>query len=206
MRKLIAMTLSLWVGLLCHNSATAEARSATAIFAGGCFWCMEADFEGVDGVTEVTSGYTGGHLTNPTYGDVTRGSSGHYEAVEVIYDPSEISYAELLSVFWMNIDPLDGKGQFCDKGSSYRSAIFPLNDTQHEAATSSRAEAQKTLGKNAEIVTPILAASTFYPAEEYHQNYYLNNSLRYKYYRWNCGRDARLEAVWGKDALGGDQE
>lgn len=180
------------------SSTAAEPASATAIFAGGCFWCVEADFEAVEGVTAATSGYTGGHLKNPSYNAVTRGNTGHFEAVEVRYDPSIVSYRELLSVFWRNIDPLDHRGQFCDKGPSYRSAIFFLGGSQQREALASLEEAQQALGDNAKIVTPVLTASTFYPAEEYHQDYYQKNALRYKYYRWNCGRDARLEELWGK--------
>ena len=175
-----------------------EDHSASAIFAGGCFWCMESDFEKVNGVTAVISGYTGGHLNNPGYRDVTRGDTGHYEAVTVHYDPAIVSYADLLTIFWANIDPLDDHGQFCDKGPSYRSAIFTLDDAQHQAALHSHAQAQQTLGQGEKITTPIIAATTFYPAEDYHQDYYLKNPLRYKYYRWNCGRDARLDELWGK--------
>ena len=191
-----AAALTLLLGSL--QSSAAEPASATAIFAGGCFWCVESDFEAVEGVTAAISGYTGGHLENPSYDKVTRGNTGHFEAVEVHYDPSIVSYRELLSVFWKNIDPLDHRGQFCDKGTSYRSAIFTLDDSQYRSALASLEEARQTLGEGAKIVTPIIPASTFYPAEDYHQDYYKKNPLRYKYYRWNCGRDARLEELWGK--------
>ena len=191
-----AAALTLLLGSL--QSSAAEPASATAIFAGGCFWCVESDFEAVEGVTAAISGYTGGHLENPSYDTVTRGNTGHFEAVEVHYDPSIVSYRELLSVFWKNIDPLDHRGQFCDKGTSYRSAIFTLDDSQYRSALASLEEARQTLGEGAKIVTPIIPASTFYPAEDYHQDYYKKNPLRYKYYRWNCGRDARLEELWGK--------
>lgn len=169
-----------------------------ALFAGGCFWCMEADFEPLPGVRDVVSGYTGGHLPDPDYQRVSAGGSGHYEAIEIRYDPDAISYAALLSHFWLSIDPLDAGGQFCDRGDSYRSAIFALDDEQRRAAEQSRADLQATLGSGAPIATAIIDASTFYPAEEYHQNYAKNNALRYRYYRWNCGRDRRLKALWGE--------
>ena len=169
---------------------------ATAIFAGGCFWCMEPPYDKLDGVIATTSGYTGGHVKNPTYKQVSYEDTGHYEAVQILYDPSKISYSQLLEVFWRNIDPLDGRGQFCDKGDSYRSAIFPQNATEQKLAEESKQAVAKRFEKP--IKTEIIAASTFYPAENYHQDYYLTNSLRYKYYRYACGRDARLEELWGK--------
>lgn len=170
-----------------------------AIFAGGCFWCMESDFEKLDGVTNVISGFTGGELKNPTYNG---NHIGHYEAIQVTYDATQISYKELVSYFWVNIDPFDNKGQFCDKGDSYLSAIFVANKEQRQLAEASKAKiivqfpAQK-------VVTPILEASTFYPIkgdESYHQDYYKNNPKRYKFYRWNCGRDKRLKEIWGDKA------
>lgn len=170
-----------------------------AIFAGGCFWCMESDFEKLDGVTEVISGFTGGTLKNPTY----RGNhKGHYEAVEVTYDPSKISYKELLDYYWVNIDPFDAQGQFCDKGFSYLSAIFVANDKEKKLAEKSRKKVVSQF-PDKKVVTPILKASIFYPIkdeESYHQNYYKNNSVRYKYYRWSCGRDQRLKDIWGDKA------
>ena len=174
-----------------------RAEPEQAIFAGGCFWCMEADFEKQAGVLSAVSGYTGGHLENPDYKSVTQGNTGHYEAVLVSYDPQQVSYSELLSVFWRNIDPLDDRGQFCDKGSSYLSAIFAEPGPQMRAAEESKARAQATLGVDRSIVTPILPVTTFYPAETYHQDYYKKNPLRYQYYRRGCGRDLRLQQLWG---------
>ena len=178
--------------LLFSYSATAD----KAIFAGGCFWCMESDFEKLAGVNEVISGFTGGTLVNPTYnGDHT----GHYEAVEIDYDPAKVSYQDLLDHFWINIDPFDDKGQFCDKGFSYLSAIFVKGDKQKNLAETSKEKVIKQF-PNQKVVTPILATSTFYPIkgnESGHQDYYKNNPLRYKYYRWGCGRDQRLHEIWG---------
>ncbi len=171
----------------------------TAILAGGCFWCMESDFEKLEGVTDVISGFTGGTLKNPTYnGDHT----GHYEAVEITYDPGKVSYKELLDYYWVNIDPFDDKGQFCDKGPSYLSAIFVANEKEREIAEQSK-RAVEAQFPDKKVVTPILQATTFYPIkgdESYHQDYYKNNPVRYKFYRWNCGRDQRLTAIWGDKA------
>lgn len=170
-----------------------------AIFAGGCFWCMESDFEKLPGVTDVISGFTGGTLENPTYNG---NHEGHYEAVEITYDPRKVSYQQLLDHYWVNIDPFDDKGQFCDKGSSYLSAIFVANKTERKLAEASRQKVMEQFaGKK--VVTPVLDASTFYPVkgeESYHQDYYKNNPLRYKYYRWGCGRDQRLDEIWGNKA------
>lgn len=186
----------LLVGLLSYmTTATAD----KAIFAGGCFWCMESDFEKLKGVTDVISGFTGGTAKNPTY----RGNhAGHYEAVEVTYDPTKVSYKELLDYYWVNIDPFDARGQFCDKGFSYLSAIFVANDKEKKLAEKSRQDVVKQFPKQ-NVVTPILNTSTFYPIkgdESYHQNYYKTNSVRYKYYRWRCGRDQRLKEIWGDKA------
>jgi peptide methionine sulfoxide reductase msrA/msrB len=171
----------------------------TATFAGGCFWCVEADFEKIEGVIEVISGYTGGHKENPTYKEVSAGGTGHVEAVQVVYDPKQVTYAELLDVFWRHIDPTDPNGQFVDQGSSYRSAIFYHDAEQKRLAEQSK----KTLADSGQfdkpIVTELLPFSKFYKAEEYHQDYYKNNPLRYKYYRWNSGRDQFLEEVWKDD-------
>ncbi len=171
----------------------------TTILAGGCFWCMESDFEKLDGVTDVVSGFTGGTLKNPTYNGDHR---GHYEAVEITYDPKQVSYKQLLDYYWVNIDPFDDRGQFCDKGSAYLSAIFVANDTERKIAEESKKQVEAMFPKQ-KIVTPILAASTFYPikgAESYHQDYYKNYPFRYNAYRWNCGRDKRLKAIWGDKA------
>jgi peptide-methionine (S)-S-oxide reductase len=175
---------------------TSQATADKAIFAGGCFWCMESDFEKLEGVTEVISGFTGGTLENPTY---SGNHTGHYEAVEITYDPKKVTYQGLLEHFWVNIDPFDDKGQFCDKGFSYLSAIFVADEKERELAELSK-QSVITQFPNQNVVTPILPTTTFYPIkgnESYHQDYYKNNSVRYKLYRWNCGRDQRLTDIWG---------
>ncbi len=168
-----------------------DIKTEQAIFAAGCFWCIEKDMEAVPGVIDVVSGYTGGTTKNPTYKDVTTQTTGHYEAVRVTYDPKKVSYARLMQVFWDNHDPFDPEGQFCDKGFSYRGAVFALNEAQKRIAEDF-IEAQRAKYQE-KIITPVLDAREFYPAEEYHQNYYKKNPTRYKYYRWNCGRDQVLE-------------
>lgn len=169
---------------------------ATAVFAMGCFWCAEADFEKVDGVIDVVSGYTGGTTKSPTYQQVTYSETGHYEAVLVTYDTSKLSYKDLLPVFWSNVDPFDARGQFCDKGTSYRAAIFPGNDEEAELASASKEEVAEQFDR--EIATAVIDRSDFYLAEDYHQDYYKKNPIRYRYYRNGCGRDDRLEAIWGE--------
>ncbi len=172
--------------------------TATATFAGGCFWCMEPPFDSLDGVVSTTSGYVGGHTRQPTYRQVSAGGSGHAEAVQVISEPEKISYAELLNVFWRNIDPVAVDRPFCDHGDQYRSGIFTHDAEQEKLAEASR-QAIASSGKlEAPIATEIVNASEFWPAEEYHQDYYLKNPIRYKYYRHGCGRDHRLEMLWGK--------
>ncbi|MBA3759789.1 MAG: peptide-methionine (S)-S-oxide reductase MsrA [Gemmatimonadales bacterium] len=173
---------------------------AKATFAGGCFWCVEEAFDKVAGVTSVTSGYIGGNGKNPTYDEVSGGGTGHAEAVEVVFDPGKVGYAKLLDVFWHNIDPLTPNAQFCDHGSQYRSAVFYHTDEQRQLAGASKQELERSGRFKQPIVTEIVKASTFYPAEEYHQDYYRKNPVRYKFYKWNCGRDARLKEVWGQDA------
>jgi peptide-methionine (S)-S-oxide reductase len=179
-------------------SDTGKPEQAIATFAGGCFWCMEPPFDKLDGVISTTSGYIGGHKDNPTYKEVTSGRTGHTEAVQIVYDPARVSYEELLSEFWHNIDPTNANGQFCDYGSQYRSEIFYHDDTQRKQAEQSRAALVELKPFDADIVTGITQASTFYPAEEYHQDYYTKNPVRYKFYRYGCGRDKRLEELWGK--------
>jgi len=166
------------------------------IVAGGCFWCTESDFEKITGVTEAVSGYTGGTLENPGYKQVGKNNTGHYEAVKVTYDPSVVTYRQLVDYYWRTVDPTDDRGQFCDKGASYRTAIFATPEQRNDAEQSL---AQIITDKpfSAEIVTPVLPAVTFYDAEAYHQDYYKRNSLRYKYYRNGCGRDKRLQQLWG---------
>jgi len=171
------------------------AANDIAIFAGGCFWCMEGPFDKLDGVLSSTSGYTGGHTENPTYKSSSTGTTGHYEAVQIEYDSSKVSYQELLDVYWKNIDPFDARGQFCDKGPQYRAAIFTMNDEEKELANKSKSALQAKLKDRATIVTEILSAKKFYAAEDYHQDYYLKNPVRYKYYRYGCGRDKRLEKI-----------
>jgi peptide-methionine (S)-S-oxide reductase len=181
------------------DSATpaAQPQLSKATFAGGCFWCMEPPFEKLGGVLSVTSGYTGGDKKNPTYEEVSGGGTGHAEAIEIAYDPAVISYAELLEVFWRNVDPLTANAQFCDHGSQYRSAVFYHDETQKRLAHASKKALEKRFEKP--IVTEITAASEFYPAEEYHQDYYKKNPIRYEFYRYNCGRDQRLAELWGSD-------
>lgn len=182
------------------NPADAPALE-TAIFAGGCFWCVESDFDAVDGVVSTTSGYTGGSEPDPTYQQVSSGSTGHAEAVSIEYDPARVSYAQLLDVFWHSIDPTVRNAQFCDHGPQYRSAIFVLNDEQRALALESKAALEKSKPFDAEIVTEIVAAGAFHPAEAYHQDYHRKNPLRYRYYRSGCGRDRRLEQLWGDQAI-----
>jgi len=171
--------------------------SRVATFAGGCFWCMEQPFDKLDGVLATTSGYTGGTKTNPTYEEVSSGGTGHTEAVQVLYDPKKISYEKLLDVFWRNVDPTVKDRQFCDVGTQYRTGIFVHNDEQRRAADTSKAAIEKSKPFKDAIVTPIVAATEFWPAEEYHQDYYIKNPVRYGYYRQGCGRDARLKQLWG---------
>ena len=172
-------------------------KSAEAIFAGGCFWCVEADFEKLPGVIEAISGYAGGHVKNPTYKQVVRGGTGHYEAAKIIYDPNKVSYGELLEFFWTTVDPTDDGGQFCDRGQSYATAIF-ANSEQIEIARSSKKTLQNSGRLKDKVVTPVIAAGAFYDAEAYHQDYYKKNPIRYKYYRNGCRRDKRLKQIWGR--------
>jgi peptide-methionine (S)-S-oxide reductase len=183
-------------------SPAAAAEQAAAIFAGGCFWCMEPPYDKLDGVISTTSGYVGGSAPNPTYEQVSAGGTGHAEAVRVVYDPAKLDYEQLLDVFWVNVDPTQADGQFCDHGDQYRTAIFYLDDQQKQLAEESLAELEENKPFKGEIVTEIAPATVFYPAEDYHQDYYHKNPLRYKYYRWACGRDQRLTELWGDRAPG----
>lgn len=178
--------------------APPSGQTATAVFAGGCFWCMEKPFDEEPGVLATTSGFTGGLVVNPSYNLVVSGGTGHTEAVQVTYDPARVSYARLLEIFWLQIDPYDPDGQFCDQGASYRPGIFPANDAERAAAEASKARVQTTLP--APIVVPVESYRNFYPAEDYHQDYYKKNPVRYAVYRNGCGRDARLRQVWGERA------
>ncbi len=184
-------------------SAPAHAQTAKAVFAGGCFWCMVAPFKALDGVLSVTSGYTGGITQNPTYEQVSSGRTGHAESVQVVYDPKKVTYEKLLYVFWRNIDPTTKNRQFCDVGTQYRTGIFYFDEEQKKAALASKAELDKSRPFKAEIVTEITAAGEFTAAEGYHQDYYLKNPVRYKFYRAGCGRDDRLKELWGEQAGGG---
>lgn len=180
-------------------AVSTQVFAAKTILAGGCFWCMEADFEKLDGVVDVISGFTGGTLQNPTY---SGNHEGHYEAVEITYDPETLDYQDLLDYYWLQIDPFDDGGQFCDRGHSYLAAIFTANDEEREIAKKSKEKIQ-AMFPDRKVVTPILAATTFWPIkgeESYHQDYYKNNPIRYNYYRWGCGRDQRLKEVWGNRA------
>jgi len=203
-QSLLLISIVILISLMTNNNQ-AQAQNSTnsptnsdqkiAIFAGGCFWCMESDFEKLEGVSEVISGFTGGELKNPTY---SGNHQGHYEAVEIYYDPTVITYSKLLDYYWRHIDPFDSTGQFCDKGHSYLSAIFVADTEERELATNSKNEIAK-LFPGQKIVTPILDAKTFYPItgnESYHQDYYRKYPVRYKIYRWNCGRDQRLKQIW----------
>ncbi len=184
--------------LLYSLTALAADDRAIATFAGGCFWCMEPPFDKLDGVLSTTSGYTDGHRKNPTYEEVSAGGTGHTEAIQIEYDPTKVSYMQLLEVFWKNIDPTTRDRQFCDHGSQYRSGIYFHNEAQRAAAEASLEALQQNKPFEAAIVTELDNATTFYPAEAYHQNYYLKNPIRYKYYRYRCGRDQRLEQLWGE--------
>lgn len=198
------------VGFAFHSNPVQAAGTETLTVAGGCFWCVESDFESVSGVKEVVSGYTGGKKKNPTYKDVTKGGSGHYEAVQIKFDPAKVSRDQLLNMFFRSVDPTDAGGQFCDRGESYRTAIFVSNNAQSASAQAAKKAAQNALGQK--IVTPILQASTFYDAEAYHQDYYkgskrvltrfgaVKQSDAYKRYRKGCGRDARVKQLWGSAA------
>jgi peptide-methionine (S)-S-oxide reductase len=184
-----------------HVAALAEPEtpdsSEIAILAGGCFWCIEADYEKLDGIVDVVSGYTGGHVAKPSYEQVSAGGTGHIESVRIVYDSDRISYAEILDYFWRHIDPTRDDGQFCDHGPQYRPAIFYRNEEQHRQALASQQRVERIKPFDEPLKVEITAAGEFYPAENYHQDYYRKNPLRYKFYRFNCGRDARVEQLWG---------
>ena len=184
--------------LLMAATSVAGAAEAVATFAGGCFWCTESDFEKVPGVVSAISGYTGGRVKDPGYEAVSAGGTGHAEAVQVRFDPAKVSYAQLLQAYWHSVDPTVKDRQFCDSGNQYRTAIFVHDTEQRKLAESTRAEVAKQLGTT--VYTEIVEAGAFYPAEEYHQDYYKKNPIRYKGYRWNCGRDSRLKQIWGETA------
>ena len=180
--------------------AATDEELATATFAGGCFWCVESDFDTVPGVVETISGYTGGTADNPTYKQVTAGGTGHREAVQIRYDPKQVSYERLLHIFWRSVDPTDGGGQFCDRGESYQTAIFVGDEEERRLAEASREMLEQSMVLDAPVVTPVETAGEFYPAEDYHQDYYTKNPVRYRFYRFSCGRDSRVQQVWGRQA------
>ncbi|MBG0775281.1 MAG: peptide-methionine (S)-S-oxide reductase MsrA [Desulfovibrionaceae bacterium] len=184
------------------SAQKAQQPTALATFAGGCFWCMESPFDNVPGVLETTPGYTGGHTENPTYEQVSAGATGHAESVQVTYDPRVTDYATLLDVYWRNVDPVDAAGQFCDRGNQYRTAIFYHDAEQRRLAEESRARLEASGRLPGHVATQIVPAGPFYPAEAYHQDYYRRNPLRYAFYRYGCGRDARLKEIWGEEAGG----
>ena len=199
MRNLLLLMLMLCASASASTVAVdLHPNAATATFAGGCFWCMEPPFDKLDGVLSTTSGYIGGRTANPNYEQVSAGRTGHAEAVQVRYDPKKIDYQTLLDVFWRNIDPLAANRQFCDVGDQYRSAVFFHGAEQERLARASKQALEQSGRFKQPIVTELVAAGRFYPAEDYHQDYYTKNPVRYRYYRWNCGRDQRLEELWGK--------
>jgi peptide-methionine (S)-S-oxide reductase len=196
----IALLAPMAVAQQDHSTSAKDGR-AVATFAGGCFWCMEPPYDELDGVTSTISGYTGGTKADPTYQEVSQGGTGHTEAVQITYDPDKLTYEKLLEVFWRNVDPLDAGGQFCDRGDQYRTGIFVHDEEQRRLAEQSKQaleDNQRFEGQP--IVTEIEEAGPFFPAEDYHQDYYEKNAIRYKFYRWNCGRDQRLAEVWGAEA------
>jgi peptide-methionine (S)-S-oxide reductase len=198
-RALAAATLMLASAAVAEDQSMPGAdHKAVATFAGGCFWCMEPPFDKTPGVLSTTSGYTGGTKVDPTYYEVSDGGTGHAESVEVTYDPSKVTYQQLLDIYWHNVDPLDTGGQFCDRGSQYRTAIFYHDDEQKRQALASKQTLEDGKRFDQPIATEIVAAGPFYPAEDYHQDYYKKNPVRYKFYRWNCGRDQRLAELWGE--------
>ena len=193
------------LAVLATSGAAAPTRSpkpgrARATFAGGCFWCMEGPFDKLPGVVSTTSGYIGGTVKDPSYEQVSSGATGHTEGVEIVYDPAKVTYQQLLDVFWKNVDPTDGGGQFCDRGSQYRTGIFAHGEEQERLAEQSKKDLETSGKVKKRIVTQVMPAGDFYAAEDYHQDYYLRNPVRYKFYRYNCGRDERLKDLWGASA------
>jgi peptide-methionine (S)-S-oxide reductase len=200
LRQAVGLFAMLLVSAYAAEMPASRAELEKATFAGGCFWCMQAAFDDVAGIVSTTAGYTGGHKVNPTYEEVSAGDTGHAEAVQIVYDPEKITYERILDIFWHNVDPTDAGGQFCDRGDEYRSEIFYYNDEQKRLAETSKAALDKSKPFKAPIVTKIVLAGPFYPAEDYHQEYHKKNPLRYKIYRYGCGRDRRLQELWGKEA------
>jgi peptide-methionine (S)-S-oxide reductase len=199
---ILGVTLAAMIGswAIAADKMVPSGSERIATFAGGCFWCVESDFDNVPGVLRTISGYTGGDLKDPTYKQVSAGGTGHREAVQIVFDPKKVTYAALLEVFWRSVDPTDDGGQFCDRGESYETAIFANSAEQRRLAETSKRNLQQSRVLRRPIVTPIEAAGPFYPAEDYHQDYYTKNPLRYKFYRFTCGREARIRELWGDDA------
>ncbi len=202
-RSVFIAAASITAALIFSIAAPTDAAAGrkAAIFAGGCFWCVEADFDKVSGVISTTSGYIGGSAKTANYKRISAGGTGHYEAVKIVYHPEKVSYDRLLHSFWRSVDPTDPGGQFCDRGSSYKTGVFVANETERKIAQASKRKAAAALGKK--IVTQIIRAGAFYDAEKYHQNYYKRNPVRYNVYRYGCGRDARIKALWGDQAMAG---
>ncbi len=200
LRVLLSAILALFFTLPVVAESPKAANVETAILAGGCFWCIESDYEKLDGVLDVVSGYTGGEIINPTYKQVSSGKSGHIEVVKVTYDAERISYSEILDYFWRHIDPTRDDGQFCDRGPQYRPAIFYQDERQHQAALASRKQIAQSKPFPEPLKVELIQATTFYLAEDYHQDYYKKNPIRYKFYRLNCGRDKRVEELWGESS------
>ncbi len=196
-QMILGVALALGAFGLSGVAGAATSGLAKATFAGGCFWCMEEVYEGVEGVVSVVSGYTGGRKANPSYEDVSAGWTGHAEAIEVQFDPAKVSYGRLLEVFWQNVDPTTADRQFCDRGQQYRTAIFYHDEEQRRLVEESKGKVEQTKRFKEPILTEIVAATTFYPAEAYHQDFYMKNPIRYKFYKFNCGRTQRLEDLWG---------
>ena len=204
--SLIMVCILLWFNSSVEAGETPDTQvgeTEVVTFAGGCFWCVEADFDHLDGVLKTISGYSGGTLVEPTYKQVAAGNTGHLESVQIFYNPETLTFQDLLDTFWHSIDPTDTDGQFCDRGSPYRTAIFTHTQKQHTLAAKSRERLNKSRVFQQPIATVIKPLTNFYPAEEYHQNFHSKNPVRYKYYRFRCGRDSRLKELWGSDALRG---
>ncbi len=197
--RLIITMLIAWILSVPVNAETqTDPRLESAVLAGGCFWCIEADYEKLDGVVDVVSGYAGGHVKNPTYKQVSAGGSGHIEVVKVTYDADRINYSQILDYFWRHVDPTRDDGQFCDRGPQYRPAIFYQDEAQKKLAQASTKQIEQTKPFEQPLKVELIQLSTFYPAEDYHQDYYKKNPIRYNFYRYNCGRDARVEQLWGE--------
>ena len=197
-RLIISLLLAWFISATVIADTSPSQKLETAVLAGGCFWCIEADYEKLDRVVDVVSGYAGGHVKNPTYKQVSAGGSGHIEVVNVTYDANKISYSQILDYFWRHIDPTRDDGQFCDRGPQYRPAIFYQNEAQKKLALASIKHIEQTKPFEQPLKVELIQLNTFYPAEDYHQDYYQKNPIRYNFYRFNCGRDARIEQLWGK--------